>query len=187
MNALFPRRGRSHHYDSHEPHRVRRRRMAALVAAGALASSSADAPPPKTDPRDAPRAARLAPSVPGSSTPRRRPPPEGTIRPKPGSWDAVRPPRGYRVVLLTAGDDHPTTTLVTGVKQWAKAEHVTLETVAATTPERLCGRDCRGNGSDGPTLSSAPAMRSSTPWRWSPRVTSISSSSSSAPNCPSPP
>ena len=63
------------------------------------------------------------------------PPPEGTIRPKPGSWDAVHPPRGYRVVLLTAGDDHPTTTLVTATKQWADAEHVSLETVVVTEPE----------------------------------------------------
>jgi hypothetical protein len=57
------------------------------------------------------------------------------IRPKPGSWDAVRPPRGYRVVLLTAGDDHPTATLVTTVKQWANAEQVRLETVAVTEPD----------------------------------------------------
>jgi hypothetical protein len=62
------------------------------------------------------------------------PPPEGMIRPRPGSWDAVRPPRGYRVVLLTAGDDHPTTTLVTAVKQWANVEHVRLKTVAVTEP-----------------------------------------------------
>ena len=56
------------------------------------------------------------------------------IKPRPGSWDAVRPPRGYRVVLLTAGDDHATTTLVSAVRQWAKAEHLTLETVAVTRP-----------------------------------------------------
>jgi len=59
------------------------------------------------------------------------------IRPRPGSWDAVRPPRGYRVVLLTAGNDHPTTTLVTAVKQWANAEHVRLETVGVTEPHRF--------------------------------------------------
>jgi hypothetical protein len=39
----------------------------------------------------------------------------------------------------------------------------------------------------GPTLSSAPVMRWSTPWPWSPRVTWTSSSSSSARSCPSPP
>ena len=100
-----------------------------------LPSSSADAPPPETAPSCMPSAARSAPSVPGSSTPRRRPPPEGTIRPRPGSWDAVHPPRGYRVVLLTAGDDPATTTLVTAVKQWAKAEHVRLKTVAVTEPD----------------------------------------------------
>src|SRR5262245_51103906 len=55
------------------------------------------------------------------------PAPESTIRPRPGSWDAVHPPRGYRVVLLTAGDDTATTTLVAAVKQWAEAEQVSLE------------------------------------------------------------
>jgi hypothetical protein len=73
---------------------------------------------------------------PGFFDPWAPPPPEGMIRPRPGSWDAVRPPRGYRVVLLTAGNDHPTTTLVTAVKHWANAEHVRLETVAVTEPRR---------------------------------------------------
>ena len=65
------------------------------------------------------------------------PAPEAMIRPKPGSWDAVHPPRGYRVVLLTTGDDPATTTLVTAVKQWAEAEHVRLTTVAVTEPDRF--------------------------------------------------
>jgi hypothetical protein len=63
------------------------------------------------------------------------PAPEATIRPKPGSWDSVRPPRGYRVVLLTAGDDRTTTTLVTAVRQWAAAEDLLLETVAVKRPD----------------------------------------------------
>jgi len=63
------------------------------------------------------------------------PPPEAMIRPRPGSWDAVRPPRGYRVVLLTAGDDVATTTLVRAVRQWARAEHVRLTTVAVRKPD----------------------------------------------------
>jgi hypothetical protein len=67
------------------------------------------------------------------------PAPESTIRPKPGSWDAVHPPRGYHVVLLTAGDDPATMTLITGVEQWAAAEDVRLETVTATEPDRILG------------------------------------------------
>jgi hypothetical protein len=63
------------------------------------------------------------------------PAPESTIRPRPGSWDSVRPPHGYHVVLLTAGDDTATTTLVTAVKQWAETEQVRLETVAVTEPD----------------------------------------------------
>jgi hypothetical protein len=38
-------------------------------------------------------------------------------------------------VLLTAGDDAGTTTLVTAVKHWAEAEQVRLETVAVTAPD----------------------------------------------------
>jgi len=72
---------------------------------------------------------------PGFIDPAAPPPPEGMIRPRPGSWDAVRPPRGYRVVLLTAGDDRATTTLVRAVRQWANVEHLTLETVAVREPD----------------------------------------------------
>lgn len=59
------------------------------------------------------------------------PAPESTIRPKPGSWDAVHPPLGYRVVLLTSGDDAATRTLVAAVKAWAESELVRLDTVTA--------------------------------------------------------
>jgi hypothetical protein len=59
------------------------------------------------------------------------------IRPRPGSWDSVHPPPGYRVVLLSAGDDPATTALVTTVKQWARAEHVRLNTIAVTEPHGL--------------------------------------------------
>jgi hypothetical protein len=76
---------------------------------------------------------------PGFIDPAKPPAPESTIRPKPGSWDAVRPPRGYRVVLLTAGDDPATTTLVTTVKQWAVAEQVSIETVETTEPKAVDG------------------------------------------------
>ena len=89
-----------------------------------------------------PRADRLRPiGALGSGfiDPRKPPAPEATIRPKPGSWDAVRPPRGYRVVLLTAGDDHPTGTLVTAVKQWARSERVRLEIVATTEAKAIDG------------------------------------------------
>jgi len=68
------------------------------------------------------------------------PPPEGTIRPKPGSWDSIHPPRGYRVVLLTAGDDHPTTTLVAAVHEWARVERVRLEIIKVTEPRLFVDR-----------------------------------------------
>jgi hypothetical protein len=59
------------------------------------------------------------------------PSPEATIMPSPGSWDDVRPSPGYRVVLLTAGDDEPTLALVAAVREWADDEGVDLRTVTA--------------------------------------------------------
>jgi hypothetical protein len=57
------------------------------------------------------------------------PSPGATITPKPGSWDALHPSAGYRVVLLTYGNDAATRTVATAVKDWAKAEHVDLRTM----------------------------------------------------------
>ncbi|RXZ71841.1 hypothetical protein [Agromyces albus] len=64
------------------------------------------------------------------------PAPGATIAPRSGSWDAVHPPQGYRVVLLTLGDDAATATLSTAVAEWAAAEDVSLKTVTVTEPER---------------------------------------------------
>jgi len=120
----------------HEPHRyrLRRRRVAALAAAATLAVVSGCAASEDTSKLQAQRPpnSRLGSGFIDVTAP---PAPESTIRPRPGSWDAVRPPRDYHVVLLTAGNDRATTTLVAGVQQWAKAERVRLETVAPTKPE----------------------------------------------------
>ena len=43
----------------------------------------------------------------------------------------MHPSPGYRVVLLTTGDDEPTRTLVEAIRQWADAERVDLRTVIA--------------------------------------------------------
>jgi len=59
------------------------------------------------------------------------PSPEATINPSPGSWDGVRPSPGYRVVLLTAGQDRPTRALVSAVRAWADEQDVDLRTVRA--------------------------------------------------------
>ncbi|XMA39554.1 hypothetical protein O1157_31280 [Streptomyces albogriseolus] len=56
------------------------------------------------------------------------------MTPRPGSWDDVHPPKGYRVVLLTAGDDRPTRSLVSAVEEWAEEEDVDLRTVTADDP-----------------------------------------------------
>lgn len=73
----------------------------------------------------------------GFTDPSAPPSPEATITPRPGSWGEVHPPKGYRVVLLTAGDDRPTKALVTAVEDWAASEHVDLRTVAADGPHDL--------------------------------------------------
>jgi hypothetical protein len=71
---------------------------------------------------------------PGFVDPKAPPAPEATIKPRPGSWDGVNPSKGYRVVLLSAGEDRPTTTLVGAVTRWAEQEHVSLKTVSAKDP-----------------------------------------------------
>ncbi|MEU8199265.1 hypothetical protein AB0C10_36320 [Microbispora amethystogenes] len=62
------------------------------------------------------------------------PAPEATVTPRPGSWNGVRPSDGYRVVLLTAGEDRQTRTLVNAVTEWAEEERVSLRTITATKP-----------------------------------------------------
>ncbi len=71
---------------------------------------------------------------PGFIDPEAPPAPEATITPRPGSWDDVHPPKGYRVVLLTAGEDAPTKALVDAVRSWAEEEDVSLKSVIATHP-----------------------------------------------------
>jgi hypothetical protein len=69
--------------------------------------------------------------APGFIDPAAPPAPEATITPRPGSWDGVHPSKGYRVVLLTAGDDAPTKALIRAVQDWASQEEVSLRTIAA--------------------------------------------------------
>lgn len=70
----------------------------------------------------------------GFTDPDRPPTPEATITPSPDSWDAVHPSEDYRVVLLTAGDDEQTGTLVDAVRDWAQDEDVSLKTITASDP-----------------------------------------------------
>jgi hypothetical protein len=115
--------------------RLRVRRVAALVAAATLAVVVSECASSQNSSELRAERRPIATLGSGFIDPTAPPPPESMIKPRPGSWDAVRPPRGYRVVLLTAGDDRATTTLVTAVRQWAKAEHPTLETVAVREPD----------------------------------------------------
>ncbi|MBZ4486290.1 hypothetical protein LQ938_08135 [Microbacterium sp. cx-55] len=103
--------------------------LAALAAALlAVAVLSACAP----DPWQQPRVDAGAVGAPGEGFhPDDAPAPEATVDPVAGSWEGVRPAPGYRVVLLTAGDDAPTATLTDAVASWAEKEQVTLRTVRA--------------------------------------------------------
>jgi hypothetical protein len=80
---------------------------------------------------------------PGFVDPNKPPAPEATITPRPGSWDAVHPSKGYRVVLLTADEDAPTRALVSAVTRWAEQEDVSLKTVTATRPDQFIPRISR--------------------------------------------
>ncbi|MEZ7003643.1 hypothetical protein [Streptomyces sp. AD55] len=85
---------------------------------------------------------------PGFAEPSAPPTPEATITPRPGSWDGIRPSEDYRVVLLTAGEDRQTRTLVSAVKKWAEEVRAGLRTVTATKPDEFV-----------PRISDAIAMR----------------------------
>jgi hypothetical protein len=62
------------------------------------------------------------------------PRPEATIAPRAGSWDGVRPSKGYRVVLLKTGKDAPIRTLTDAVDKWADQVDASLKTVTADHP-----------------------------------------------------
>jgi len=74
---------------------------------------------------------------PGFIDPGKPPAPEATITPRPGSWEAVHPSKGMRVVLLTAGQAPETRTLAGAVKEWAGKEDVSLKSVTAADTHQL--------------------------------------------------
>jgi len=121
------------------PCRWRVRRLATPLAAATLAVVVGGCTFPENRSELHAKSRPIGALGPGFIDPEKPPPPEGMIRPKSGSWDAVHPPHGYRVVLLTAGSDAATRTLVTAVNHWAEAEHVRLETVATTEAEAVDG------------------------------------------------
>jgi hypothetical protein len=68
------------------------------------------------------------------------PSPEATISPEGGSWDGVVPPDGYRVVLISAGNDDGTKTLVAAVRGWAQREDIELLALTATNDDEVEAR-----------------------------------------------
>jgi hypothetical protein len=106
------------------------RAAATLGAATALLAGCASGDS-WAEPRPAPRP--VGSLGPGFVDPSASPSPEATITPEPGSWNTVHPPKDFRVVLLTAGDDAPTRAVVTAVRGWAKAEDADLRTVVVAS------------------------------------------------------
>ncbi|GLW25369.1 hypothetical protein DI270_008010 [Microbispora triticiradicis] len=104
--------------------------LAAAVATALLAGGCGSG-----DDWSRPHAKATAVGTPGPGfLPASSPAPEATITPRPGSWNGVRPSEGYRVVLLTAGADRRTRTLVNAVTEWAEEERVSLRTITAAKP-----------------------------------------------------
>jgi hypothetical protein len=112
-----------------------RLRTAATLAAAAVVISACGLADDWSQPHARPSAVGVLGH--GFVDPAAPPTPEATITPSPGSWDGVHPSPGYRVVLLTAGDDPRTKILVTAVTEWAKAERVSLKTVKAGGPDEF--------------------------------------------------
>lgn len=114
--------------------RARTRCVAALSAASAIAfllsgcGTADDWSAPHSRPSPI---GTLAPGFTDAAAPA----PGSTIAPRAGTWDAVNPPPGYHVALLTHGDDAATTTLATAVKKWAAAADVSLKTITVTEPD----------------------------------------------------
>jgi hypothetical protein len=106
--------------------------LALVVALGAVGCGSAD---DWSRPHARPKA--LGALGAGFVDAKAPPAPEATVTPRPGSWDGVRPSKGYRVVLLRAGDDRPTRTLADAVTGWADDVDASLKTVDAKDPGKL--------------------------------------------------
>ncbi|WP_238005356.1 hypothetical protein KZZ52_17615 [Dactylosporangium sp. AC04546] len=111
------------------------RAVATLAAAAALIAGCGSGGDDWSRPHPSP--APVGALGPGFVDPSAPPTPEGTVTPAAGSWTGVHPSKGYRVVLISAGDDRPTQELVTAVKEWAKAEDVDLRTIVAKDPHDL--------------------------------------------------
>ncbi|WP_432926889.1 hypothetical protein ACQPZZ_37320 [Microbispora sp. CA-135349] len=117
---------------------MRSRLLPACTLAAAVATALPAGGCGSADDWSRPHARPTAVGTPGPGFfPAASPAPEATITPRPGSWNGVRPPEGYRVVLLTAGEDRQTTTLAGAVTAWAEEEGVSLRTLTATRPDQF--------------------------------------------------
>lgn len=114
----------------------RRRTLLALAAVALVAGcgGSDDWSSPHAKPTAVGRLAA------GFTDPDDPPAPEATVVPRPGSWNDVRPSKGYRVVLLQAGKEASTRTLAKAVEDWAGTVDASLKTVTAERPHDYIAR-----------------------------------------------
>lgn len=118
--------------------RARARAASASLALAAAVLLGACGGPDWTVPHDGPLAEGTL--GPGFVAPGETPTPEATVVPEAGSWDDVTPRPGYRVVLVSAGDDAPTRALVAAVRDWADAVDADLREIVADTSSELVPR-----------------------------------------------
>ena len=71
---------------------------------------------------------------PGYPDPADPPAPAATFTPEPGAWSDVRPPEGFTVTLVAAGQDPAAAAVVDAVTAWAAAESVDLDVVTVDQP-----------------------------------------------------
>lgn len=100
--------------------------MAAASVTAALAGCASD----WSSPHPAPTLVAAAQSGFLPATPL---PPAATMTPRPGSWDGAHPSSGYRVVLLTMGDQPGTATMADAVRAWAREVGADLRELRAGT------------------------------------------------------
>jgi hypothetical protein len=87
-----------------------------------------------SEPREGPSASG---SLGAGFLPAATPAPESTITPDPDSWAGLSPAPGYRVVLLSYGDDDQTRVLIDAVHDWADELDVDLRTITPSDPHDL--------------------------------------------------
>ena len=107
-----------------------------MAVAATLAGCSVGAPAAQPGPTPA-SLAGIGPLGDGYLGSNPTPSPEATVSPERGSWDGVVAPEGYRVVLISSGDDAATQTVAASVRRWADAGSIDLDELQAAHDDEV--------------------------------------------------